>query len=137
MGYVRQATLSLTFDEDTEFAGLKVRARRPSIRQVALWSMLGVEKTSVEEAKSELDQVVEMLADLLIEWNVEHEDGSPVPATIDGVWSQDAPFIGRILTEIMKARVEVPPPLAGSSPSGAPFPEVSIPMETSSPSQPN
>lgn len=137
MGYVRQSTLSLTFDESTEFDGLRVRVRRPSIRQVTDWYSLDTKDDSANLAVDKIGQAVQLLAALLVDWNLEDEQGIPVPVTAEGVWSQDAPLIGRILGEAMKASLGVSAPLADSSLSGVPFPEASIPMEASSPSQPS
>ena len=79
--------------------------------------------------------IVELMVDLLVRWNVEDENGQPVPATPEGVRSQDAAFIGDILTALRKAAGGVVDgPLPSDSTSGLPSLVESIPMEALSPS---
>ncbi|MFG3276246.1 hypothetical protein [Streptomyces luteogriseus] len=75
-------------------------------------------------------RVFEMMAGLLHEWNVEDPDtGEPVPATFEGVCTQDATFVMEILDALQGTQSGVSDPLPESSPSGEPSPVESIPME--------
>ena len=44
----------------------------------------------------------------LIEWNLEDEDGTPVPATIEGLLAQPPAFVSFLLSEWLKAVSEPP-----------------------------
>ncbi|MGQ5576773.1 hypothetical protein [Streptomyces sp. ECR3.8] len=77
----------------------------------------------------------EILTGLLVEWNVEDEQGRPVPTTFEGVSTQDSAMVMAILDALQKAASGVPDPLPQSSPDGEPSPAVPIPMAPLSPSQ--
>jgi hypothetical protein len=80
----------------------------------------------------------ELMTSLLVEWNVDDEHGQPVPATFEGVCTQDATMVGAILDALRTAVSGVPDPLPQSSPSGEPSPAaLALPMEPLSPSPEN
>jgi hypothetical protein len=56
-------------------------------------------------------------AKCLESWNVTRL-GEPVPATEEGVFSQDATFIGAVVKAWQQGLYEAPPPLPGASSSG-------------------
>lgn len=60
------------------------------------------------------EQTLELLstfANCLIGWNLEDENGKPVPATLKGVRSQELTFIIEIITEWMNVLSKVSPNL--------------------------
>ncbi|MEJ8671859.1 hypothetical protein WKI71_36500 [Streptomyces sp. MS1.AVA.1] len=79
-------------------------------------------------------RVFEMLTGLLKSWNVEDDQSRPVPATFEGVCTQDAAMVTAILNAAQEAASGVPDPLPQSSADGEPSLVASIPMETFSPS---
>jgi hypothetical protein len=130
MGYKRP-TLKLAF-EAAEMDGLEVRCRRPSVG--AYFDLLdAADKPIGDEANRRV--LAEHVMPLIIDWNLEDEDGVPVPATVDGFLAQDTPFIRQITQAVVDVNRQVPGPLAGPSPDGEPFPVDSIPMEIRSPDQ--
>lgn len=76
----------------------------------------------------------ELMTSLLVAWNIEDDQGQPVPPTFEGVCSQDSVMIGAVIDALKAAVSGVPDPLPQSSPDGGPSPEASIPMEPLSPS---
>lgn len=135
MGYRKKpSVMVLTFEDDEELTGLEVHLRGKS---------LGEYLEIVGLADSELDGPVlvrqlEELAASLISWNLEEEDGTPVPATRDAVFAQDKDLMMKVAVRWFE-RLEgaVDAPLPDSSPSGGPSPVASIPTETlSDPQQP-
>lgn len=74
----------------------------------------------------------------LVSWNVERQDDAgdwvSVPATLDGVRTQDPAFIKDIVDAWRTAVSGVRPNLERPSPNGVPALEASIPMGPSSPS---
>ncbi|WP_181787208.1 hypothetical protein [Streptomyces phytophilus] len=136
MGYRKKPkTMVLTFEDDEELRGLEVHLRGKS---------LGEYLEIVGLAESEIDgpvlvrQLEELAADL-ISWNLEEEDGTPVPATRDAVFAQDKDLMMKVAIKWFE-RLEgaVDAPLPDSSPSGEPSPAVSaIPMEVLSDPQPS
>ena len=77
------------------------------------------------------ERMTGMLADKLVGWNVEDEDGTPVPATLDGIRSMDVDFADVVVKAWMEAMSGVSRPLPSSSAGGQPSVELSIPMDVS------
>lgn len=110
MGYRRQRrVLHLVFAEPSAYAGLEVKVRAMSFGD--FYAYTGLERDQQE-----------MLAEHLVSWNVEDEDGTPVPATLEGIRSREVDEIKAIKRAWTDAMTEVPEgdPLALSSTSGLP-----------------
>lgn len=130
MGYQRPI-LRLIFDESTgDMAGLEVLCRRMSVGHVkdiqALAQTTGDMKDPDNLAR--LDRCLNVLAEHLVGWNLEDDNGAPVPADVDTLKQQDLPFLMGIFEQWMKQAIGVRPPLLKPSEDGEPFPEGSIPM---------
>lgn len=74
-------------------------------------------------------------ADNLVSWNLEDEDGNPVPTTYEGICSLETRFAKKLLNAWRDAMTAVDNPLHSGSTSGGPSRkaaplELSIPMET-------
>jgi hypothetical protein len=132
VGYQPKRTVYRLQFEDPEMEGLEVRARSVSTGQLLMISAL---QGKAELTEEEIDTLIGAFAKALVSWNVEEEDGTPVPATAEGVKSQEIGFVQAIVWAWVDALTGVAAPLGPSSPGGEPFPEVSIPMEALSPSQ--
>ncbi len=135
MGYQRP-TLKLVFD-DPEFEGLTVRARRLTIGRFADLLNLSSADLKDEALRTELAAVV---MEGVIHWDLE-EPGErpddppvPVPATPEGLLSQDTPFVQGMARAMIQANRGISAPLELPSPNGDRSLEASMPMEVSSPS---
>jgi hypothetical protein len=71
----------------TEYEGLEVTARG-----VPLAVMLDMLTAMTAQEPSALQQMAATFGYALESWNVEDEDGQPVPADADGLMSQGSPF---------------------------------------------
>lgn len=128
MGYRRNRRLDLTFN-DEEWEGLEVAALRPSLGTY-------LEMRKLEPDATGTDRAVSLFAPCLAEWNLEDDDGNPVPTTEEALREQDPDLVVAILDAWINA-VEgvgteggaVPAPLATPSNDGEPLVEASIPME--------
>ncbi len=141
MGYKpKRQTFKLTFEGDSEFDGLAVRTTSPSLG--ALQKMLGLTTAAEAGGKGgeydQLDVMIDLFATLLLEWNVEDDDGAPVPATVAGLQAQPAPFVMSLIKawgEQMRESVQVPvpldEPLTGGSLSGVPSTPLTAEKSTS------
>ncbi|MEW2420436.1 hypothetical protein AB0911_07820 [Streptomyces nigra] len=129
MGYKpKRKIYSLDF-AGTEHEGLEVRMRGLTVgEELELDDLRGKDGGG--------RKVFELMTGLLIDWNVEDDHG-PVPATFDGVCTQDSKFILDILTALQEAASGVPDPLPQTSPSGETSPAPHIPMAPLSPSPEN
>jgi hypothetical protein len=135
MGFKKQTTIyELTF-EDPDLEGLEIRARSvPSGDLLDLMDAASkVDATSKTFSANDLSAIEQLLngfAKALVSWNLEEEDGTPVPPTLEKVREQEFIFILPVVTAWMDAIAGVSADLGKDSGSGVTFPEGSLPMET-------
>ncbi len=127
MGYRKQPKpLILTFENDEELAGLEVHVRRKSLGEYL--EIVGLAESDIDGPV--LVRQLEEFTRSLISWNLEEEDGTPVPPSRDAVFAQDKDLMLKVATRwIERLEGVVDAPLPESSPAGEPSPEASIPME--------
>lgn len=116
MGYRPPSTGS-----DLDFAGTQYEGLQVRMDSVPLRMLLEIGELAEGMQGGDLSQMralFSMFAGLVEEWNVEDRKGEPVPATLDGVMSQDTAFVMAVITAWIKAVSSAPPPLPGSSDSG-------------------
>lgn len=132
---IARKTYKLAFQPDTPLDGLTV-----VVRGVTLGRALELQREAVERAKGgaegeqAVERLVKILAEHLVEWDAENEDGVPIPPTLDGLLSQDADFAMTIVDawqSAVSASTSVPDadPLPGNSTDGLSSVEESIPMD--------
>jgi hypothetical protein len=130
MAYRRDPKVyKLVFDDTTDFAGLEVRAK--SVDLGTLLKLSGI----ANQARLDSDEVDELLsgfARALVSWNVEDENGNPVPATKEGMYSGDPHESIAIVRKWIDVMSNPPDDLGKDSGSGENSPEAQLPMETSS-----
>ncbi|NUS79148.1 MAG: hypothetical protein HOV70_23520 [Streptomyces sp.] len=86
------------------------------------------EEFELNEMEWTPQNIVKALVQRLVSWNVEDDQGQPVPTTFEGVCTQDGAMVLAILSALRQANSGVPDPLPQSSPDGEPSPAVPIPM---------
>lgn len=134
MGYQRaRKVFRLTFEDEP---GLEVLAYSASLGTITglldLVKGLGGDKADRREGLAMLGRVDELFSTFaasLKEWNLEDEDGKPIPATVDGLKTQDLDFTLELILAWMEAVVSVSAPLKQKSSGGDQSPEALIPME--------
>lgn len=109
-----------------ELAGLEVQAR-----SVPTGTFLDVAAVAAQAERdlSKATALFSEFADALISWNVEDEDGKPVPADLDGVRSLEFGLAIQIIRAWLDAMGGISAPLEPSSTSGASSPVASLPMD--------
>jgi hypothetical protein len=117
MGFKVGRTFELAF-EGTDLDGAKVTLRSASIG------------TNLELGTCSVERECEILAEHLISWNLEEEDGKPLPATLEGVTLLEVAVKNLILREWLKATRGVTAPLDKRSPDGEQSPVEPMRMET-------
>lgn len=135
MGYTPKRRIYRLVFDDEEYDGLVVKVRSTSVGQLLEFMeflTMDTDSPSPDDV-ARIHGLFEAFAEVLAEWNVETDDGQPVPATLDGVKTQDAPFILAILRVWFGAVMTVPGPLPTASSNGAPSAAPSLPMEPLSP----
>lgn len=112
MGFKQpRKTYDLVFGNDTDYPGLEVRARTLSLGQL-------LEVRSQDDGQDATRKLVGLFAERLVSWNLEDEEGAPVPATLDGIQEQDDDLILAVIGQWQKAMYGVPAPLESGSGSG-------------------
>lgn len=129
-GYRRPAKVYKLVFADEEMAGLEVRAR--SVPLGGFLDLLKLAKArggKLDPAQVDnIGKLFEAFSKALVSWNLEDDEGVPVPATLDGLHSQDIDFVFSIILAWMDAIAGVPAPLERTSPGGVPSEEALIPM---------
>lgn len=128
-GYKPQRKLYKLDFSETEDAGLEITARGTTVAgMLELMEMadgiddleqLDLEKLPSSEVAARMRAMFAPFAKILVAWNVIDDDDEPVPASLDGLLTQEADFIGRVLGAYMTAMTQAPPPLPAGSDSGA------------------
>jgi hypothetical protein len=132
MGFtVPRRIYKLEFDGE-KYAGIVVR-----VRAMSFATLLDIEnmRRSDEmadraEMRAQLDEFHGIFVDHLVDWNLEEEDGAPVPLTVEGLRSQEGSFVTSIIAAWRDTPTEVPAPLGRPSSDGDPSVELSVPMES-------
>lgn len=126
-GYRRKRKqLRLSFTGQPDLEGLEV-----VVRSLPLGEYL--ELTGRGDTPRDGDGVRELFqsfATNLVSWNLQEEDGTPVPATREAVYAEDNDLMLTVASQWMDAMAGLVKgdPLRESSPSGGPSLEASIPM---------
>jgi hypothetical protein len=91
----------------------------------------GVERDDVKASAALLAQIAELLAAKMVSWDLAEDDDTPVPTTAEAIRKEDISMVMEILNAWTEVAMGVKASLGKGSNSGQPFPEESIPMETS------
>lgn len=131
MGF--NATIShvtIRFAEDHKYHGAEARLRGMSF--TAYMAATGLDGGEGEDIAASMKRFVESL----VSWNLEDDQGRPIPATTDGLKQVDQALARALQGAYVDALVGVhdADPLPESSTSGEPSLVESIPMEALSPS---
>lgn len=130
MGYKHQIPrINISFPEDHEYHGCEATLRRLKLGEWLDITGLGDGDGDKPVVRHVGDQLRTM-ADKLIDWNLEDEDGTAVPTTVEAVLEQDQGLMMAILGRWLDGLAGVSAPLEPSSTGGAPSPVESIPMDT-------
>ena len=121
MARVKRKVYKLVF-QDEDLAGIEITVR--SLTTGQLIELQEAQQSGMHE------KFTNMLAEKLVDWNVEDEDGTPVPATLEGVRSMDLEFNNKVIDVWTDAVFGIRRPLSKPSADGQPSVEASIPMET-------
>jgi hypothetical protein len=80
-----------------DFSGTECEGLEVTVRPVPMSVMLDVGAASAVADSQAFRQVVATFAYALESWNLEGDDGAPVPAGLDGLMSQDPQFVGAVI----------------------------------------
>lgn len=134
MGFRKEPTLYKLKFEDPQYNGLEVIAKSLPLGDFLEFNKMSAEVT-VENANSpemvkKSGMMFTLFAANLVSWNLEDENGKPVPSTYKGVVSQEMGFILDIIKAWMDAVADVPKHSKNGSNSGGTSRVPSLPMAT-------
>lgn len=124
MGYKPKRKIYTLAFEGEEYEGLEVRIRGLNTGQV-----MDIDAARGDGGDGAIVTMLKLMADQLVEWNVEDDHGQPVPTTFEGVRSLDIDFNWAVIDAWQNAAAGVPAPLDGPSTDGEPALVASIPMD--------
>lgn len=136
MGYrktIRRIEVSLqghkVYGDDTDYP--LAHARGKSLGEYL--RLMGYTEAEDSDDRAGVVRQLEEFADALVSWNLEREDGTPIPCTREALFTEvDNELALALATEWIErlgGKVDDADPLPTSSPSGEPSQVVSIPME--------
>jgi hypothetical protein len=131
MGFTPPKTIYRLDFADTDLDGLEVRMRGGRLAQAFdVAGLIGVTEANAtaEDVQAMLGQYAE-IADHLVSWNYEDEDGEAIPPDLEGLKTLEIRYVQMIAEAWRNAQVNVPGPLSRSSNSMPPPELSSIPME--------
>jgi len=132
MGYRPQRKVYV-LDFGQKYQGLEVKVRAGTLGQ-----MLDLQRLSGEDlTPDQLEELFARFVVLLKEWNVEDDNGDPVPTSVDGLKSLPPDLANDIVATAAAAIGGVPDPLPEGSAGGASSAVASLPTEPLSPSLTN
>ena len=107
-----------------DYRGLIIRMKSISFGQVRKL----IKATEGAEDEN-FDDILAAITSGLVSWNLEDEDGIPIPATEEGLNDQDFPFVLDIVQGWLDQMTSVGDDLGKGSPSGPQFPGRPVTME--------
>lgn len=132
MGWQRR-NLKLKFAEGTEYDGLEIVMKRLAIGDLLSVSKLAQVTKTEEGATAAFAELLEIVAKSLVSWNIEDDDGNPVPIELGkvghtdefgvshastGLYNLDVELINTVVASWLSAAAGVSPPLPKNSNSG-------------------
>lgn len=132
MGYRPPTTIYRLEFEGEEYAGLEVRMRAAKlgvILDAQDLASISPDQLTAADAERITDELTS-LADHLVSWNVEYDDGEPVPPDLKGLRFLEMPLVARIFLAWQRAMTDVTPPLPFGSPPSRPPDVLAMPMES-------
>lgn len=119
MGFKEPVRTGKLVFEGTDYDGAIVRCRL----NVPMSTFFSMQRVAESDDTSQVETILEEFGtDILSEWNVEDQDGTPLPATGEGFKRISPTFSIMILRGWVKAVTQVPDPLGAPSANGSTSP---------------
>ena len=134
MGY-RPPRTTYVLDFGEAYNGLEVRVRAGTLGN--LLRIQALSNKGDELTEDEVDEMFTRFATLLAGWNIEDDDGQPVPSTLDGLKGLEAGLAMEIMRAAVAAIGGVAAPLENGSADGGPSAVASLPTVPLSPNPPS
>lgn len=126
MGFQRKKKIYRLDFEGTEYDGLEVKVG--GLTTGEFLELISLSAPGTEEGSNETEKMLRFFSSHLVGWNLEDE-GVPVPATFDGVKTNELAMNQFIISAWTDALASVPEKLEKKSPGGDSSVMASIPTE--------
>lgn len=126
MGYKRRPRTFLLSFEDEEYKGLEIEMKGLSVEAFLTLSKVTSDDNQTPE---QVGTMFRLFTTGLKSWNMEDEDGKPLPPTYDSVLTLDSDFVMDVLMAWMEGIGGVDKDLGKGSDSGETSPVPLPPME--------
>ncbi len=127
MGYVRNPLRRLAF-ADPQFAGWDIDTRVPDVRTwMRVADLTNDRRLSFDNpaCADDVDELVGIVAGHLADWNLEDEQGAPVPLSAEAIHpGLDKDAVKALIEAWIDTLVGVPAPLPQPSADGSPADEI-------------
>jgi hypothetical protein len=128
MGYTRKPKIyNLVFGPESDYDGLEVNVTSMPVGE--LMDIAELQEKAGGDDLEAITKLLEQFASHLKGWNLEEEDGNPVPATFEGLRGQDLEFVLALISHWTEAIASVAQDLGKGSKSGGTSVEERLPME--------
>jgi hypothetical protein len=125
--------INLSFGEDTSLALFKIKVGCCTIREMNMMLSQGGEKaTTGVEVVAANTQVEKLFLKYLVEWNLDGEDGQPLPMTEEGIETLEPAILTQFIVSWQTAMMAVPTIQKPTSSNGVPSEELLLGQATSS-----
>ena len=125
----------LVFDENSDLAGLEVYVKSGTVDvflQMSKLKEVDANNLASAETMESVQNMLKMFASVLVSWNAETEDGTPIPVTYESLCEQDlTEFVMPIIAAWLDAVTGASRPLPSPSLNIDKEFETEIPMQIS------
>lgn len=125
----------LHFEDGSALDGATVKVRSVSMRKLLEIMRLAETLHSLgDRATEDVDALFTALAEQLVSWDLEEEEGTPIPCSVEGMYSLEFDLVLSIVFAWIEGVQSTPGPLGPSSKDGSRSEQPPIPMESLAPS---
>lgn len=121
-GYKRQRKVLKLVFEDPDMEGLVVRARSTSVRKFLDIQAMADQAEGGKGAAEQMEALFTSFADVVIDWNLQEDDGTPVPVSAVALLDEDFDFAFAMVTAWLEAVAGVTKGLGKESTPAATLP---------------
>jgi hypothetical protein len=128
MGYKRPVNHALVKVKDGRYAGLELTLNL-SVSMELFIDFQRKRFSNIANIDSQEEALRWFASDVLVAWNMEEDDGSPVPASADGFMSLEPSLALEIVSRWRETVTDIDAPLVSPSTDGEPSKVQSIPRQ--------
>lgn len=106
-GYKRERRIFVLEFADPQYEGLVVKVRSIPIREWKHLLTLDSESDDPQIRLTSINQMMYAFSEALVFWNMEDDEGNPLPTTLEYLESEDSDFVMSLIMQWMAAVAKV------------------------------